>query len=334
VGNQVIPSTIDRLTRLEAYSNSTSTCGVGNVKDVLKNALMLTLEIDEQYSPSKHQRRIIDLADKIDSGFADTLIELIDDDPARALAKLQLKQSLKISNAKRAITNAKDAKEAGNLSTEHLPSAAWKNVAALVAGRLETKSPELMTEYVVAAGSFSLEKAFPVLAWHIENSARRFHSESEISEHLRPMCEALLLSTEMAAAVIGHSSTVSFDMSDSVDLDPTDGPMVRPKNREPAIEYIKQWLHENANEYIKYCDAYFGPEDLEFLRLVLSECPKCKVAILTSKETLKKKKALSEDVFLEHWKGLIDQDPPETEIIAVGSMDYEKILIHDRWILT
>lgn len=328
----LIPSTVDRLTRLERYSNAKLTSGSGNVKEVLKNALMLTLEIDEQHDPSKHQRRIIDLADKID--FADTLVELIDDDPARAMAKMQLKQSLDASKAKRAIANAKDAKEAGKLSTEYLTNAAWKNVAALVAGRLETKSPELMTEYVVAAGAFSLEEAFPVLAWHIENSARRFLSESNIAEQLLPMCEALLLSTEMAATVIAHSSKVNLDISASIDVDPIDGPMILPRNREQAIEYIRKWLHDNANEYIRYCDAYFGPRDLEFLRLVLSECPNCKVVILTSKKTLKKEKALSEEVFLEYWKELVDQDPPETEIVAVGSIGDEKILIHDRWLLT
>lgn len=329
-----IPSLMDRLTRLVMYSKAASNNAVGGVKEVLRNAVMLSLEIDNQEEGAIHQRQLIDIADKIEPGFADELVELIDDDPARAHAKVEMRKSAAVAKAKRQIANAKDAKEAGKLQKEHLPDAAWKNVAALLAGRLETKSPEVMTEYVYAAGSFALADAFPVLAWYLENSARRFLLLSDIEEQLLPICEALLLSTEMAATVIAHSSTTSLDMFGTIELDPSDGPMVRPRDREQAIQYVRQWLRANAVGYIKYCDAYFGPDDLQFLCLVLSESPSCKVSILTSKKMLRDKNALSSDVFLEHWNRLMQQDPPETEIVAIGSDGDEKILIHDRWILT
>ena len=331
----LIPSTIDRLSRLEGYSspNDSSNKEYGILKDVLKHAVNLTLTIEDQNEAGLHQRRIVDIADKIKPGFADELVELIDDDPARLRAKSEMKVSAEAAKAKREIANVKNVKEAREIPTKYLNTAARKNLAALLASRLETKSTEVMTEYVAAAGSLPLDEAFPVLAWHLENSARRYTTKKDISEHLQPLCEVLLLSTEMAMSIIARSSSTSMDMFLPEDKS-TDGLILHPGSRDQAIQYIRQWLRINAFDYIKYCDPYFGPSDLEFLRLVLSECPTCKVSILTSKKILTDKKALGSEVFLDYWNNLVEQEPPETEIVAIGSETDEKILIHDRWILT
>ncbi len=330
-----IPSPIDRLTRLELYSNASSNDSISTVKEALKNAIVLTLQIENEEEAARHRRNIVDTADRLEPGFANELIDLMDKDPARQSAKSQMVKSNSVAKAKREIANAKSIKDTVALVREHLPDAAWKNVAALLAGRLETKSTEVMSEYAVTAGSFPLRKAYPILSWYIENSARRYVAANDAAEHLFPICEALILSTEIATRVIAHSSK-SLEVAPHYDdeLNPEDGLMVRPGTREDAVQFIKVWLRANAVDYIKFCDPYFGPSDIEFLRVVLSESPTCKVSILTSKEELVKKKALDAEPFLTNWNKLVDQDPPETEIIAAGMDGNEKKLIHDRWLLT
>lgn len=97
---------------------------------------------------------------------------------------------------------------------------------------------------------------------------------------------------------------------------------------------MRAWLEANADEYVKFCDSYFGPGDLEFLRLIIGAAPSCNVKILTSKKHLKAQASITVDRFEDEWLQVCDQDPPETEIIALGVDGSEDILIHDRWLLT
>lgn len=330
-----IPSPIDRLSHYEGYIEAASKNAVISAKETLKRAITLSTELETTARVEKHRRQLIDIADRIEDGLADKLIELIDDDPARANAKKGLRESAALNKAKREIANTKAIKDIKKHDPHLMPNAVWKNVAALLAGRLETKQVDIMAEYVLASGADLLSSAYPILTWYIENDAKKFTRQRDVADQIVPICEALLLSTEMAIKVLAQASRKKAHISMPISLKQSEsGPVVCSGSRDDALQYIANWLHSNAVEYIIYADPYFGPEDLPFLRMVLSECPECKVYIVASKLELKNKNALSADVFQNYWKKLADQDPPETEIIAVGSDDNDKGLFHDRWLLS
>jgi len=329
-----IPSPIDRLGHYECYANAASKNSVASAKLILQKAISLSTELESTAQVEMHRRQLIDIAYKIEDGLADKLIELIDDDPARAHAKYVLKQSASLHKTKREIANSKAIKDIKQHNTQLMSDAIWKNVASLLSGRLETKSINVMVEYVSASGANTLVEAYPTLSWYLENAAKKFSAHRDILDQILPIAEALLLSTEMAMAVLAQESkkTSESNIPECL-LKPYEGTMVCPGNREQALNYISNWLRSNAVEYIKYSDPFFSPDDLEFLRMVLSESPECSVTILTSKSCLQQKDALSADKFQEAWKKISDQDPPETEIIAVSAIDKDKG-IHDRWILS
>lgn len=330
-----IPSPIDRLAHYEGYARVASKNSVASAKIILQRAISLSTELEATTQVEMQRRQLIDIADQIEDGFADKLIELIDDDPARANAKRELQHSASLNKAKREIANTKAIKDIKQHNAKLMPDAVWKNVASLLAGRLETKRIDVMAEYVLTSTENSLLMAYPTLSWYLENAAKKFPSARDISEQILPLAEALLLSTEMAMAVLAQESRKYAESNLPITLQQEkSGTMVCAGEREQALQYISSWLRSNAVEFIKYSDPYFSPDDLPFLKMVLSECPECKVYILTSKQWLQKKSALSADDFQEAWKKLSDQDPPETEIIAVSVNESDKGLIHDRWILS
>lgn len=145
-----------------------------------------------------------------------------------------------------------------------------------------------------------------------------------------PICEALLLSTEIAQSIIAKvSRQIVIQAEDS-----TTGLVVRSRTREEAVAFIEQWIRANASDRITICDPYFSPKDLQLLRIILAQAPQRKVFVLTSKAELRKAAALSEDAFLVPWRNECVQDPPDTEIIAFSSADTDKTVVHDRWMLT
>lgn len=325
-----IPSITDKLARLETFCKSANKVAQVIVKEALKKALFLTLELQDKSIAINHQKVIMDIAGKIDDKFSDELIELIDDDPARAFFKHGLKRSAAQIKSNKEFANAKKINDASSINKEFISESSWKNLAALLANKLETKSEEVMNEYVVAASLFPIEDSYPILSWYIENCSKRFTLKNDINEKVMPLVEVLFLTTEMAAIIIANSNVTSVQLDDAQPH--SDGLILVPQSRDQALEYIKTWLRNNSTENIIYCDPYFGPDDIEFLRLVIAEQPESKVSVLTSKKHLVNVEAMSSQVFLDAWRAILDQEPPITEIIAIDSN--EKQVIHDRWILT
>ncbi len=168
------------------------------------------------------------------------------------------------------------------------------------------------------------------MSWHLANLERKFRNPADIATNISPVSEALLLSTEIAHAIISQASKRAIDIVEECDS----GIVVGRQGRDEAVRYIEDWLAANAESYLKYCDAYFSTKDIPLLRVFLAQAPTCKVFILASKKTLQDSNSLSDDVFKDAWRAQSDQSPPETEVIALSYADSPKHVVHDRWLLT
>ena len=257
---------------------------------------------------------------------------MVDDDPARAQLKSEALHASALAKAKREMANAKSPKGAARFDPELLPAAAWRNLAALEAGRLEVKSPEVMTEYVTMAANGTLPQSYPMLAWHLTNMERKYAHASDVRTQLTPLCEVMLLTAELAYSILRKISGKSFDVREESS---NDGLLVRRHDRDGAIIYIEQWLQKNARDELIYCDSYFSTKDIQLLRICLAYAPQCKITIIASRSHLQKQNELAEEPFLRAWRSQCDQDPPETEVIAPAFVEFpNKHVLHDRWLLT
>lgn len=329
----LIPSPIDRLSHYESFASASAKDATASAKAVLKRAILLSTELESSSKVQRHRRDLIDLAEKIEVGLADELVDLIDDDPARASVKRELALSANLSKVKRTLANAKSVTELEKTATDEFAQGAWKNFSALVAGRLEIRPIDVMIQYLLTIKGVPLERGYGMYMWYVENLCRKYNSGRDLEVHVLPLAEAIILSTEMAATILRLSRKQDVPINNEPST-ATNAFVVLPGERERALDFIRTWLEANAEGYVKLCDAYFGPTDVAFLRLVIAAAPQCKVKILTSKSHLKSKSATTVDAFTDEWLQLCDQDPPETEVIALGSEGRDEILIHDRWLLT
>ena len=326
-----IPSPIDRLSHLQGYAQSAHASDASaSARECLKAAMKLSIEIEDYSQVVQHRRELIDIADQIDPGLADELIELVDADPARAQMKSDAKRAAALAKAKRDMANA--TKDATKCEMNFLPMAAWRNLAALEAGRLEVKSVEVMTQYVTMAANGTLNQAYPVLSWHLANMERKYVLQQDVKSHLAPICEAMLLSAELTYSIMRKVSGSGADVREEAG---DDGILVRRHSRADAVAFIEQWLRKNAKDEIIYCDAYFSTKDIQLLRVCLAQAPECMLYIIASKPHLSKKNELGDEPFEKAWREECDQDPPATEIIAPAYInDPDKHVLHDRWLLT
>lgn len=110
--------------------------------------------------------------------------------------------------------------------------------------------------------------------------------------------------------------------------------LVEPGKRDEAIEFLRNWLIENASSRIVLLDQYYGPEDTEFLRICQDACPRVPIHILTSPMALPDgvDSYRQEELFETAWTKSNIGPPPKTFIYVVNKRAERKGPVHDRFL--
>jgi hypothetical protein len=330
-----IPVMLDRVDHLELLAEKTWRIDEAFAKSCLRSAMQFAVQTDtpEIY---RRQRQIVDLAHRLDADLAASLASLADDDPARAAARINLRQRLKVLELNKQIASSVDSGDVlPKAPAKEFASACWVQLGRLNAGRASTLHFESLRDLVRNASVLPLTDAYPILAFAAENAARRWSGTPQGRLSLRPLFEATLVSTDLAER-LAMRSAVTLERAKEYGSRASDDSnmLVRAGNREEAIRFVRDWLERNRGDYITIADPYFGPEDLDLVRLIASVMPRCEVRILTSRKHNEKVLQPWQDSYRTAWKEITDQEPPDTMIYFIGTQSRGDSPIHDRWWLT
>lgn len=330
-GSNLIPWLVDKIGRLELCAITCKELNPFSSKKMLREAFTMCQEIEDIDVIADVQKSLIDAADQIDQKFAEELLELIGDDPTRLEARAHAKHTLSVVKAKKAFADCSSSGAGKDIDEEFLAEAAWRNLSSLLSGRITAKPVSALTAYMSCDLDLGLGELYPLLCWYVENAARKYISASDINQHILPMCETLMKTSELAIEVIStktHSAVHVGGLDSSVK-----GMIIKPNTRASALEYIQNWLNQNCLEYVKFCDPFFTSDDVEIIQMIQAANPSCKIQVIASSSYLKEKKSASNDDFEVAWQKISDQTPPETYIYGVGKLNNAE-LIHDRWIIS
>lgn len=281
------------------------------------------------------RKRVIDAAYRIDRDLAGALAEAVDTDPARITARTkrgaaQLQEQLKTLEASRAIMDHKGDEALPPADIERLPAATWHALASLNAGRSEAKRIEQLRPYIRIASSLPLSDAYPIMAWILANARLRFEGTPQAAQVLRPFFDACSMVAEFSTANAFPTHTLRLPAK----CDNDDQMLIRIGQQRQARDLLDAWIADHVKTQLLICDPYFSPDDLWVIAAVLRHAPTAEVVILTSRQQFGPGKAPAEEQFRSSWRGMSDQDPPNTEIIVCGFEGSGMLPIHDRWWLS
>jgi hypothetical protein len=337
-----VPSAQDRATRLLTLAEAQTVSDPLTFRDLLREAMRETLGVSGG-AIDRVQRRMVDLAHRIDPKFAASLVALADDDPARLLRRQKLREELRILNARKSLSSteadAKDGTARGNISPDDLQQSAWRALAGMNGDQIPPRPLEELREQIAAAASMPLSNGYPVLAWAIANATSLYSNKDQAERILRPIFEATLLGCQVTGRLVSQSALDGrrAGASGVAILRGGTGILVHEGERDAAVEYIKEWIREHVVEYLTICDPFFGPEELEVLQWVQSAKAGIHVRVLTSQKHQDQLRLVGsiEDEFRTYWSmSLSAIDPPPTEVFVVGTERNHESPIHDRWWLT
>lgn len=334
-----IPSSLDRSQRYQDLASLLVDVEAPLARQCLRMAMEIATDTDDR-ELYPLQRRIIDLAYRLDPDFAASLASLADQDPARVEAGANLGERLRLLDVeKRMADQSLSASEHSEMENSEYPRAAWRLLGSLNSGKIGPAGFDYVRDFAKYAAHLPLREGYPILAWIVENANRRLGKDDRSANYLRTLFNGVLTMAQLASRLTTQSA-VQLREARCRDVASPKGSSVLflPGDREKALQFLRDWFEHDVHDYLKICDPFFGPEDLEILQLLHTVNSGCSVQILTSRKHQNNSGVAApwDEAYRNYWRIHLsaNQDPPDTEVAIVGTTSGGELPIHERWWLT
>jgi len=341
-----LPACFDRVQGLSNIASIYERVDKRKCKQLFIDAMRLTCGEDGRHVAGL-QRHLVDLSHRIDPDIAQELLSTLDSDPARIQARQELKHELEVLSATRNVRKTvqkgtpnrkgfRDLKASASDNSPNvdvLPSMAWRALAQLNGGAGLALSLTELRDYFVKAAELPLSASFPVLNWTISCISKLYADKPQASTTIRTVCESAFASANLCLGLIARCSTdnllhgaISFHKSSM------ETGIIRAGDSLAGFAIIRQWIENDAEEFILLCDPYFDLEDLEILRFVLEARKDVTVTIVS--DLKRYRDGTPADVFNAAWNRLMAVVPPITDILLMTTEKTQVFPIHDRWMVS
>jgi hypothetical protein len=249
VANSIL-SSFDRISRLVDLASIMMDMESSLAKNCLRSAMESIARRDVS-GFRVVQRKIVDLAFKLDPDLAASLASLADDDPARGYARTELNRRLETLKLKNQIINELPSGETVSIKQKaELPRAAWMVLGSLNAGRVGPMRLEQTRESIRSAANYRLREAYPILSWIVENAVQRLSSNpSQASSMLRQVFDATLLAAEISARMATRfSGQVQRAKRREAPEEGDKSLPVSAGDRERVLQFLRDWFTHEAKD--------------------------------------------------------------------------------------
>lgn len=324
-----LSSTSEKILRLEGIVETFS-------NDQLKRKyIKQAMDLIENFNEPKVEKRLIDLAYQVNPEFANSLVSSIDNNSVDLKNKEKnLKKQIESFKIREKIVNDKGKEkldEIGYKEIDTFAQACWQSYAGLMSGNIKPRRPDLLKEYLRIASKITIEKAFPIFSYFVENINRK-SSEYEI----KAIFDASKIAANFSLANKHHKEKTYNEIEDFHN-EHSDVLLVNKGEREESIKFIAVKLMGSDQSQIKkiiIVDPYFEKEDLKFIYSLYQEFDNDDVEfkILTCKS--EKGSTKDKESFKDYWKNFVSsQQPPDITVNVVVDESTMGKPFHDRYII-
>jgi hypothetical protein len=325
-----ISAPLDRLERLRYLAEWAEPFDINVARTCLTEAFRLSVDVKRDVT--SQQRAMVDFANRISDEFAKSLISQLDDDPAIRKRK-RLKQRSELNTVLRKLPKNLSEETIAHLSDRDTAELCGMMLTGLHDGSVAYIPVDKVRIFMARITSLPFRESYTAIAWAIENSTVQHSHTPYGTSHLLETFGACATACELGMQLMSRSVGYQSGLSDSI-VDSEQVQLIEPGERMKAIGAISDWIRGQEPTVLKLCDPFFGPVDLELLKLVLEIAPSCTVQIFAGeKKQLDLKLEAPFDVaYLDHWKTISQNDPPQTDLVVAGLSSSRECPIHERWI--
>lgn len=326
-----IPTLIDRADRLETVAKSWDSLGNKTQAEVaLEHALKLISQL-ESASADDRLGALVQAAYTVNPNFADELVSRLD---TRLPGQVIHPTSVAFEVEK---LRSNPSKIDELLGVRHargtiLSRTARKLLQDFAAGRGTVEPSSVLENWLVDAGLYHPRVSIDIAHWVIESLCRKRLAISQQSRLDVFLGVAQLIHALAKWISIARGEGIPQVVHDSFPGLSARVEFFRAGEAERAKKWLRNWLSENVEGYLKICDPYFGPEELEYFKYIPSDC---KILVVTTDRYLPvvgdSPDRVKGDLEL-HWRGLTSRALPNVQFLIVPRKLEDRF--HDRAIIT
>ena len=281
-----------------------------------------------------YERRLVDLAYRIDPELPAQLATLYDDDPAREEYRERTRRRVSRHQLKKDLGSRSGVDLSDLAQASDLAWACWNALGSLNSGRMVPAGISTFRDVVRYASDYPLTTSFPMYTWAFANVMERYRTAREGERYARDIFEAVIGSANMFLSVIERGQGIG-GAPDWRYEEPSDGQLVVKEGQAAqAVDFIRDWIRRHATDYIWIVDPYFGPDELWLVVDALEIKPDLEVKILTGRTVSDDEPGGIRGAYLARWRHLCESPPPVMEVVAVCTADSKKAPFHDRHLLS
>lgn len=325
---ECIEYTFDKFNRFALCIQDSFVAAKSKVREIGKK-VMDSLKNDGNGSYSDYQR-MLDLVRDHDEQLADTMLEMVDDDPARMQYKKRLRLRLQSSKKIEAVKN--DLLQVSRLNNEEQVRFFEKQMECLVKNKTIARDFYTTQNVLNQVYQHPITDTQDAVLYFMENLYKKNQINKKYYTLLREMHQAIIDNLKIVLAIASGTKEklerVDRIMSEQID-DNSD--FVQVGEGAKWVQKIMDWYKKHPYDILHIIDPYFRTEDLYVVKMLMDMNNVLNCSILTCKDVEDKNETLN-DVFQNGWNRLSSELPGRIEVKSCCyENDQRKTPFHDRW---
>lgn len=321
--------TFDKFNRFTLCMQDSFVAAKSKVKEIGKK-VMDSLKSDGNGSYSDYQR-MLDLVRDHDEQLADTMLEMVDDDPARMQYKKRLRLRMQSNRKIEAAKN--DLMQVSRLNNDEQVRFFEKQMEYLVKNKTIARDFDTMQSVLKQVYLHPITDTQDAVLYFMENLHKKNQANKKYHSLLREMHQAIIDNLKIVLA-IASGTKEKLERVDRIMSERRDenGDFVHIGEEAKWVERILDWYKEHPYDVLHIIDSYFHAEDLYIVKMLMDVNNRLNCSILTCKDVDAHKNESLDDVFQNGWNRLSSELPGRIEVKSCCyRQDQRNAPFHDRW---
>lgn len=324
-----IDYTFDKFNRFSLCMQDSFVAAKSKVKEIGKK-VMDSLKSDGNGSYSDYQR-MLDLVRDHDEQLADTMLEMVDDDPARVQYKKRLRLRMQSNRKIEAAKN--DLMQVSRLNKEEQVRFFEKQMEYLVKNKTIARDFDTTQNVLKQVYLHPITDTQDAVLYFMENLHKKNQANKKYHTLLREMHQAIIDNLKIVLA-IASGTKEKLERMDRIMSERRDenGDFVHIGEEAKWIEKILDWYKKHPYDVLHIIDPYFHAEDLYIVKMLMDVNNGLNCSILTCKDVDAHKNESLDDVFQDGWNRWASELPGRIEVKSCCyRKDQRNAPFHDRW---
>ena len=294
------------------------------------NMMLDSLKSNKNGSYSDYQR-MLDLVRDHDEQLADTMLESIDDDPARIQYKNRLKLRMRSNKKIEAAKN--DLEQVARLTNDEQMRFFEKQMECLIKNK--TVARDFDTTQAILGQIFQnpITDTQDAVLFFMENLFKKNQANKKHNTLLMQVHQAIVDNLKIVLA-IASGTKEKLERVDRIMNEHHDDndDFIQIGDSAKWVQHIVDWYSAHPFDNLHIIDPYFHPEDLYIVKKLMDVNNDLNCSILTAKDVEQYRNESLGDAFQKGWNTISSELPGRIEIKSCCfESDERKAPIHDRW---